>query len=145
LLVASTSDLGSVASLIGLIISIVSLMISIRVLINTQKLKSQFPLFVSVPRLLDKLKANAKTLKGLSRKFDTPHFIKAELSRIEANVESVKQKDEKTAVAVEQVQFAIEAYRQSPADEVKFWEVHNRLLGLIERIKNIQDDRLEER
>lgn len=64
-------------------------------LVNTFKLKSELRLFVGVPRLLDKLRNNAKALKGLSRKFDTPHLIKAELNRIEANIESVKQKDKR--------------------------------------------------
>ena len=144
-LLPQLSDLGNVASIVGLVISIVSLVISIWVLINTFKLKSEFRLFVGVPRLLDKLRDNAKALKGLSRKFDTPHLIKAELNRIEANVESVKQKDKKTGIAVEQFQLAITAYRDNPGDEDKFWEVYGQLQGLIEKIKNIQDDRLEER
>lgn len=93
----------------------------------------------------NKLRDNATALKRLSRKFDTPHLIKAELNRIEANIESVKQKDKKTGIAVEQFQRAIAAYRDNPGDEDKFWEVYGQLQGLIEKIKNIQDDRLEER
>lgn len=144
-LLPQLSELGNVASIVGLVISIVGLAISIWVLVNTFKLKSELRLFVGVPRLLDKLRNNAKALKGLSRKFDTPHLIKAELNRIEANIESVKQKDKKTGIAVEQFQLAITAYRDNPGDEDKFWEVYGQLQGLIEKIKNIQDDRLEER
>lgn len=52
-LLPQLSDLGNVASIVGLVISIVSLVISIWVLINTFKLKSELRLFVGVPRLLE--------------------------------------------------------------------------------------------
>ena len=124
----SLSDIGSYASLAGLIISLVGLFISIWVLINTYKLKSEFKLFVGIPRLLDKLSENASNLKKLSRKFEVaPYLIMAELSRIEANVESIKEKDKKAQVAIQQFQIAIRAYRDSPTSKSKFWDVHSEL------------------
>lgn len=145
-LLPQLTDIGSVASIVGLAISIAGVVISVWVLVNTYKLKSEFKLFVGLPRLVNKLGENASSLKTLSRKFNTsPHLIDAEMSRIEANVESVKEKDKRTEVAVQQVQLAIRVYRDSPSDLDKFWKVHGQLLGLIEKIKNTQQDRLEER
>ena len=143
---SSISEFANAATIVGLVVSIVGLAISIWVLINTLKLKSEFRLFIGVPRLLSKLIDNASNLKKLSRKFDgSPHLIYAELSRIEANVESIKEKDSKAEGAAQQVRLAIKDYRYNPTDRDKSWEVHTQLLGLIERIKNIQEDRLEER
>jgi len=145
-LLPQLSDLGNVASIVGLVISIVGVVISIWVLVNTFKLKSEFRLFIGLPRLVNKLGDNASNLTKLSRKFNTSlHLIDAELSRIEANVESVKEKDMRTEVSVQQVQLAIKVYRESPSDLDKFWKVHGQLLGLIEKVKNTQQDRLEER
>jgi hypothetical protein len=142
----SISELANFASIAGLVISIAGLVISIWVLVNTLRLKSEFRHFYGVPRLVNKLGENALNLKKLSRKFDlSPHLIKAELSRIEANVESVQEKDRRIEAAVQKFQIAIRVYRENPADQDNFWEVHSQLLGLIEKIKNIQEDRLEER
>jgi hypothetical protein len=145
-LLSALSDLGTVASIVGLVVSVLGLGISIWVLVNTFKLKAEFRLFIGLPRLVNKLGENASNLTKLSRKFNTsPHLIDAELSRIEANVESVKEKDKRTEVAVQHVQLAIKVYRESPSDLDRFWKVHGQLLGLIEKIKNTQQDRLEER
>jgi len=113
---------------------------------NTLKLKSEFRLFIGVPRLLNKLSESASSLLMLSRRFATFRpLILAELSKIEANIDSVKEKDEKTEGAVARFQIVIKIYRDDPGNKDKFWEVHGQLLGLIEKIKNIQEDRLEER
>lgn len=145
-LLPQLSDLGNVASIVGLVITIVGVVISIWVLVNTFKLKSEFRQFIGVPRLLNKLSDNASSLMILSRKFATSrHLIMAELSKIEANIDSVKEKDEKTEGAVARFQIVIKIYRDDPGNNDKFWEVHSQLRGLIEKIKNIQEDRLEER
>ena len=145
-MLTSISDVASVASILGLLICVVSLVISIWVLMNTLKLKSEFRLFIGVPRLLNKLSESASSLLMLSRRFATFRpLILAELSKIEANIDSVKEKDEKTEGAVARFQIVIKIYRDDPGNKDKFWEVHGQLLGLIEKIKNIQEDRLEER
>jgi hypothetical protein len=91
-LLPQLSDLGNVASIVGLVISIVGVVISIWVLVNTFKLKAEFRLFIGVPRLLNKLSDNASSLLKLSRKLATSrHLIVAELSKIEANIDSVKE------------------------------------------------------
>ncbi len=42
-------------------------------------------------------------------------------------------------------QAVIKIYRDDPGNKDKLWEVYSHLQGLIEKIKNIQQDRLEER
>src|SRR5438128_1494231 len=130
-LLPQLSDLGNFASIAGLVISIVGVVISIWVLLNTFKLKSEFRLFIGVPRLVNKLIDSASSLGMLSRKFATSrHLIMAELSKIEANIDSVKEKDEKTGGAVARFQIVIKLYRDDPGNKDKFWEVHAQLLGL---------------
>lgn len=143
---SSIQELANLSSIVGLLISVVGLAISIWVLVNTLRLKAQFKLLIGLPRLLNKLTDNAAKLVQLSRKFaSSRHLIRAELNKIEANIESVKEKDEKTDAAVSELQIVIKAYRDDLSNQEKLWEVYCELQGLIEKIENIQEDRLEER
>lgn len=95
---------------------------------------------------MNKLIDNAATLKKLSRKLDpSRHLISAELSKIETNVDLIKEKDPKAHVAIQRFQLTVREYRDSPASEEKLWDVHSESLGLIEKINNIQEDRMGQR
>jgi hypothetical protein len=142
----SISEVANWASIVGLLISLAGLGISIWVLVTTLKLKSEFRLRIGIPRLLNKLTENASTLKELDRKFaSSRRLIVEELIKIEANIHSVKEKDDKTEDSVAHVQSVIKLYRDDADDRDKLWAVEDSLLLLIEKIKNIQDDRMEER
>lgn len=124
----SLSDAGAFASIFSLVIGGVSLIVSVWVLVNTYRLKSEFKVFVGIPRLVNKIIDNEATLKKLSRKLDTSrHLISAELSKIEANVDSIKEKDPKAHAAIQRFQLTVREYRDSPASEEKLWDVHKRV------------------
>ena len=128
-------DIGSFSSILGLAISI-------WVLINTYKLKNSFKVYVRLPGLVDKLAEHTSNLKKHYRKFESSvYLIKAELSRIEANLETLKEKERKAQKAIQQVLDAIKAYKDNPTDKEKYWEIHTSLQGLIEKVKNLQEDR----
>ena len=133
------SDIANYASILGLLISLC-------VLYNIWQLKSKFSLFVRIPSIIDDLEGQTKKLKNYSRRFETSlPSIRAELSRIEANLDALVRKDKRAKSSVDRVTLAIQTYKQTPNDREKFLEIHSQLLFLIETAKNIQEDRKLER
>jgi hypothetical protein len=133
------SDIGSYASIAGLIISIF-------VLILTYRINRKIKLQVRVPGLVERLSSQASKLKTYGRKFEKSHDqIRVELSSLEANLVALKQNDKKAQGSVDRVLIAINSYRANPGDREAFLEIHSELIYLIGTAKNLHEDRIMER
>jgi hypothetical protein len=133
------SDIGSYASILGLIISIV-------VLYFTYRINKKIKLHVRIPGLVEKLSSQEAKLKKYSRRFEkSDHLIRVELSLIEANLETLRQKDKKAHGSVDRVLKAIDNYKGNPTNKERFLEIHSELVYLIGTVRNIHEDRMMER
>jgi predicted PurR-regulated permease PerM len=129
------TDIGSVASILGLVLTIL-------IFLSLRKIRRFYVFTARVPELLDKLTKHAGKISEYQKEFsNSQQEIELELSKAEVVLKSLKKKvSRQTKSSINNVLKTVKTYYNSISDSKSLWEVYVKIQILIDEIKELQLD-----